>query len=139
MLNDLECPAIPELANECKDALRQFKSGDLSLQFDIELCEISCRNKDCIADFRWRPEPTAPNEYTNYLGKVPKDRAIYLDQHPTFLTQGKIAVYLDARDMVKALNKRNLSALLGWLKLSISPAAHLSVEKYVNTYSGRMS
>lgn len=155
MLNNLECPALPELAEDCKKVLVNLGSSLPNIKFDIDLCEISCRHKDCIADFRWRAEPTPPEEYTRYKSLSPKDKIIFRDQNPDFFRKGRVYNYLEAKHVITNINKRNLSTLLMWFKLpaevkadpesgvvaqeGITAGARLSVEKYINTYSGRMN
>lgn len=139
MLNKLDCLVCPDLANECKSLLQEWRGRNLTVDFDIALCEISCKNKECISDFRWHAEPIPANEFTKYMSLSFEDRAIYRKDHPLFFVRGKTYEYLNERDCIKTLNKRNLDVLKSWVKLEgISPDARLSVEKYINTYSGRM-
>ena len=139
MLNDIECPAVPELANDCRQLLRDFYGRTIGLDFDVALCHVVAKHKGCIQDFHWRADPTPPEEYTRYVSLIPKDKAIFRDQNPTFFIRGKVAIFLDARDMIRALNTRNMEQLLAWQKLSgIIPEARDSVDKILNTFSGRM-
>jgi hypothetical protein len=137
MLNNLECPAIPELANECRDLLRQWQGKEITSDFDISICEISCKHQACIDDFRWRPEPSCPEEYGKYKSLRPKDKDIFRDQNPTFFVRGKVFEYLETRDRIIMLNKRNIDILRGWSKLAISDDARIKVDRCLNTFSGR--
>lgn len=146
MIENLECPVCPQLANECREVLRDWHGKKLTPQFDVELCHIAVRNDKCLTDYRWRPEPSKPYEYEKYLSFSPKDKTIYRDQHPTFLIQGKVAVYLNDRDMIININNRNLNQLKDWHRLprfdvdtgvGLSEVARIEVEKLINTYSGR--
>ncbi len=153
MLNDLECQAIPELANDLRRLIREINRleeeevmahynllAETVNKFEVALCHIAVKYKDCVADFRWRPEPTPPEEYTRYKSLSPKDKSIFRDQNTDFFRKGKVFNYLDAKDVVSCLNVRNLETLKRWFGLKgISAEARLSVEKYINTYSGRMS
>ena len=149
MLDQLECPVCPELSTQCRKLLSEYSFKPLDLEFEVRLCEIAASHKECIEEYRWRAEPTAPQDYVKYQSFSPKDRAIYLDQHPLFLTQGKCAEYLNNRDMINNRNKRNLDILKFWMKLpvirevtedpqvGITLAAHAAVCRIVDTYSGR--
>lgn len=154
MLNNLECPAIPQLANDCKSLMFEWRGRMPTIEFDIHLCEVSCKHKECIDGFRWRAEPSMPEEYGRYKSLSPKDRSIFIDQNPDFFRKGKIYNYLEDRDRINNTNKIHFNRLLEWLKLpveveadedkgilsspGVSAQAHEAVDKMVNSYSGRM-
>jgi hypothetical protein len=146
MLDTLECPVCPELATDCRKLLQEFRNKTTDRDFDIALCKIAVKHKACIEDMRWRPEPSMPPDYGKYMGMSFKDRNIFLDQNHQFLTIGKVADYLNNRDMIRNKNKRNMDALLLWLKLplvvdeapGLTEDEHKVVEVQLNTFSGRM-
>lgn len=141
MINDLECQALPELANDFKDLQSKWRGRDITDQFDVDICEVSCKHQECINDFRWRPEPTPPKEYARYKSLTPKDKGIFLDQNRDFFIKGKVSLFLDQNDVINNINNRNLKTLSYWLKFDerLSREALHSVEKIINTYSGKMS
>lgn len=143
MLDQLECEVCPELANDCRDLLRRGVSGT---EFDIALCRIICRNQPCISGYRWRPEPSKPYEYEKYCSLNKKDKAIYRDQHPTFLLQGRVAQYLDDMERISSLNRRNLDFLKLCFRLpnkngteqdGITMSERQILEDMLDTYSGK--
>jgi len=139
MIDQLECPVYPEMANDFKKVSLKWRFKDLTIDFDVEICEVSCKHYVCIDDFRWRPEPTIPPAYAKYRAMIPKDREKYLEENPTLFVKGKIYEYLEERDRIRNFNTRNMNTLMEWLKLPVSPSAHNLVEKYLNTFSGNMN
>ena len=146
MIDTLECPVCPELAIDCKKLLADFTNRAMDQEFDTALCQIAVKYKACIDDMRWRPEPSMPPDYAKYMGLSFKDRSIFLDQNAQFLTIGKVADYINNRDMIRNKNKRNMDTLLMWLKLpsavddkpGLTDEEHKAVEVQLNTFSGRM-
>lgn len=138
MIDNLECPVCPGLAEECKGLMRSWRLKAWHSDFDIEMCHIVVKFKDCIEDFRWKPEPSQPEDYGKYLALSFKDRMAFLEKHPLFLTQGKVANYLNNRDMIRNLNRRNHSTLVLWRKAGISVEAREVVDRYFKTYVGRI-
>jgi hypothetical protein len=146
MLNDLECPVMPDLAAECKQLLNSWSGRKITNEFDIDLCRM-CFKYNLIIEYRWRPEPSMPQDWSKYIGMNVKDRRIFMDQNPTFMIQGKVAEYLTNKDRIINVNKRNMALLLLWLKLPIAvdeapgltEDEHQMVEVNLNSYSGRMN
>lgn len=137
MINDLGCAVCPDLANESKEVIKRFGIRPIDEGFDVEMCYMAIRNRQCIDDFRRRPEPTCPPEFIKYMTLVKKDKQIFRDQNPMFFVQGKVAYYIDERDRINDFNNRNKETMIGWLRLAgISLEARKLVEQSLDTHSG---
>jgi hypothetical protein len=125
MINDeiKVIPAIPEKM--------------LGLTSDIEICEAACSIEECIDDFRWRAEPTAPQEYRMFKVMSKDGQKDFLESHKDFFLKGLVPLYLDQRESVKNKNDRNYNQLREWLRLNITQESRTKIEKILNTYTGR--
>ena len=137
MIENVECPVYPKLAEECKEVLVRFKLDEITeVQFNIELCEISCRNVECINDFRWKPLPTKTQEFSKWKFLSKEEKEGLIKSNPTYV-HDKINSYLDSMEHIENLNNRNKEQLIDWLKLEITPESRIKVEQILDTYSGR--
>ena len=136
MIENVECPVYPKLAEECKEVLVRFKLDEITeVQFNIELCEISCRNVECINDFRWKPLPTKTQEFSKWKFLSKEEKEGLIKSNPTYV-HDKINSYLDSMEHIENLNNRNKEQLIDWLKLEITPESRIKVEQILDTYSG---
>ena len=136
MIENVECPVYPKLAEECKEVLSRFKLGEITeVQFNIDICEISCRNVECIDDFRWKPFPTKTQEFLKWKFLSKEEKEGLIKSNPTYV-HDKINSYLDSMEHIENLNNRNKEQLIDWLKLEITPESRIKVEQILDTYSG---
>lgn len=134
MIGNLECPSIPELAEDYKGLLRKWSGNEITPQFDIDICELAVKHKACIEDFRFKPLPTPSQEYRKFKFLSKEEKEEFIKKNFNFYEEN-IKNFLDSVDMAKNRNDRNREQLVYWLKLNISENARNCVEKALDTYS----
>lgn len=137
LTSNLECPVIPQLAIDMRQILKNWEARKLTLEFDIDIIETSCQYRECMEDFRWKPLPTAPEEYNRYIAMSKNDRKDFIFKRPDFFRDKKICEFLDSRDMIDNTNKRNKKTLTQWLEFNISPKSKIKIQNSLKSYSGK--
>lgn len=137
MIGNLTSQAYPKLAEDCKKTLQRFYAGEINdKEFDIEICEISCDNTECIKDFRWRPLPTKTPDFSKWRFLSEDEKNTLKRGNPTYY-QDKIHSHIESVERIENLNSRNKNQLIKWIKLNISKKSKILMEEMLNTYSGR--
>lgn len=113
MLNNLECPSNPELAQLCKGYLAKLWSGQISeKEFLKEVAYIALQDKYGFSDIYPKSLPTPPMQWQEYQRLNPTEKRHFLRDYPDFFERYEVQNYLDGCEMVR---RHNL-ACIWWLE-----------------------
>lgn len=130
--------AHPQMVADFRALAAEWQGRAITAEFDVGLCRVTCKHKECINGFRWHPEPPMPAKFRNYIDLSENDRAVWLQANPGFFNAGVVPEYFVKRSEVRAVNHRNMEQLKVWLKLPLEAEERAIVAKALDSYSGRM-
>ena len=135
MIEKLESPHYPQLAEDFKDVLRRYNLKELTNeQFDVELCETTCRHPECIGDFACKNPPAKSPDVAKWKFLKEDEKKAILKSNPEHY-RDNILKYYEQSEWVENINTRNKTQLRAWLKCDISESAKLSVQSVLRTYA----
>ncbi len=135
MLEKLEMPQYPQLAEDFKALLNRFRLKELTEeQFDVELCETTCKHPECIGDFAFRNPPSKTPDVAKWKFLKEDEKKALLKADPEYYRDNILKHYEQAT-WVENINTRNKAQLRAWLKCDISEPAKLSVQSVLRTHA----
>lgn len=135
--SNLECAPVFQLGIDMGQVIKNWEGRNLTPKFDIDIIETSCKYRECMEDFCWKPLPTAPEEYKRYLSLSLNERKDFIFKRPDFFRDKKVSGFLDSRDRIDHVNKRNKKTLTQWLEFNVSPKSKNKIQNCLKSYSGK--
>jgi len=107
MLNNVECPRVPELATECKKIFHLVLSGRITLEeSQKKIALLALDPKYGYNELRTdRPMPTPPRQLLDYRTMSQYDKKQYMSKNPDFLKSSWMRKYRNDSEMIEHQNE----------------------------------